>query len=82
MPRAMSTACVARRRGGTSAGRDGQVEDVVVVRVFDDAPVGEVAVDAAGGDDGNLAFEVDERFEIGSRRRGEFAGALRLSAAW
>jgi hypothetical protein len=45
------------------SGGAGQVEDVVFVVVFDDSVVDEVAVGTAGGDNGDLAVEVDQLFE-------------------
>jgi hypothetical protein len=74
------------------SGSAGQVEDVVLVIVFDYTVMDELAVGAAGGDYGDLTIEVDQLFEdarlalcpapglFGGRRGVDFRLALAVVA--
>ena len=46
-----------------AGGRDGHVEDVALMPVLDRPPVGDGAIDAARGHDGDLALEIHEGLE-------------------
>ncbi len=48
-----------------SGGGDGDIEDVVVVAIFDDAPICVRSISTAGGDDGDFFFKRDKCFEDG-----------------
>src|ERR1700721_937159 len=50
---------------GYRRGCNGNIENAVLMPVFDDAPIRVHSIETAGGDDGDFAVKRDESFEEG-----------------